>query len=160
VPGDFPHAQAIGVPVDSTLQLARNHDLRVEELREILSSPRTSSQSRQPVVAVSPDSAVLSVALGLRSGSDMTTPASKSTTLLRWVFQRGHYAITCSIDMIDDGAAFDVFVLPHWNLSASTIKRFDDAASAFAQHAELAMMLRQAGWAVAWNSPRHQIAAA
>jgi hypothetical protein len=134
--------------------------LRVEERWEIFSSPRTSPHFRQPVVGLSPAVGASAVAFGLRNGSTMTTAASTSTSLLRWVFQRGRLEITCSIDMIDDGLAFDVCVLPHWNLSASTIRRFDDAASAFAQHAELALMLREAGWIAARNSPRHGIAAA
>jgi hypothetical protein len=90
----------------------------------------------------------------------MTTSSGRSMTLLRWAFQKHHRTITCRIDMVDDGAAFDVFVLPHWDLSATTIERFDDAAKAFEHHAEMALMLRQAGWATAQYSPRHAIAAA
>ena len=89
-----------------------------------------------------------------------TTIASESATLLRWVFQKGHRYITCSIEMTGDGSLFDVYVLPHWNLSAASIQQFADAASAFKQHAELALILRTAGWVVAHDSPRHAVAAA
>jgi hypothetical protein len=83
-----------------------------------------------------------------------------STALLRWAFQKGGLEVTCVIDMVDNGTAFDVWVLPHWKLSASTVQRFSDAARAFEQHAELALILRQAGWMPAYDSPRHAIAAA
>jgi hypothetical protein len=83
-----------------------------------------------------------------------------STTLLRWAFQKGPLTITCAIDMVDNGSAFDVSVLPHWNLSASTIQRFDNAARAFEHHAELAAMIRQAGWTVVHDSPHHALAEA
>jgi hypothetical protein len=62
--------------------------------------------------------------------------------------------------MVDNGSAFDVCVLPHWDLSASTIERFDDAASAFEQHATLTLQLRQGGWNTAPHSPRHALAGA
>jgi hypothetical protein len=68
--------------------------------------------------------------------------------------------ITCAIEMVEGGSAFDVWVLPHWDLSASTVEQFEDAASAFEHHAALALMLREAGWIAACNSPRHGIAAA
>jgi hypothetical protein len=81
-----------------------------------------------------------------------------STTLLRWVFQMRHRNITCCVDMVDNGTAFDVCVLPHWDLASSTIERFDDAANAFEHHEEIALMLRTAGWVVAQHTPRHVIA--
>jgi hypothetical protein len=62
--------------------------------------------------------------------------------------------------MVGDGSAFDVCVLPHWDLSASIIERFEDAATAFEHHATIALMLRQSGWMVAQHSPRHALAAA
>jgi hypothetical protein len=53
-----------------------------------------------------------------------------------------------------------VAVLPHWNLSLATVEQFTDAARAFEQHAKLAQILREAGWAVAHDTPRHALAAA
>jgi hypothetical protein len=99
---------------------------------------------------------------GIRFAEDVSTMSTSAgfTSLLRWVFQKGPLCITCSIDMVGQGSAFDVSVLPHWNLSASTVERFADAARAFERHAELALILRMAGWTVAPHSPRHAIAAA
>jgi hypothetical protein len=103
----------------------------------------------------------LDLAFRLRSFPSMTTTAPvRSTTLLRWAFQKGKRTVTCCIDMVGDGSAFDVCVLPHWDLSSSTIDRFDDAASAFEHHTVIALMLRDEGWMAARNSPRHAIAAA
>jgi hypothetical protein len=65
--------------------------------------------------------------------------------VLRWVFRRNHAAITCEIDAAGDHA-FDVCVIPHWNVSASTIERFDAVYRAFERHAELARRLGDAGW--------------
>jgi len=68
-----------------------------------------------------------------------------STRVLRWVFHRNHDAITCEIDATDD-RAFEVCIVPHWNVSASTIERFDVAYRAFERHAELARRLQDGGW--------------
>jgi hypothetical protein len=89
-----------------------------------------------------------------------TTTTGRSATLVRWVFQKGRFRITCSMDMVGDGSAFDVYVLPHWKLQATTVERFADARSAFEHHAELAQILREAGWVMAQDSPRHALAAA
>ena len=45
-------------------------------------------------------------------------------------------------------------------LSASTSERFDDAASAFEHHMELALMIRLAGWTAPRDSPHHAVAEA
>jgi hypothetical protein len=75
----------------------------------------------------------------------MKTPQPDSVRVLRWVFRRNDAAITCEIDSAGDHA-FDVCVIPHWNVSASTIERFDVVHRAFERHAELARRLRDAGW--------------
>lgn len=82
----------------------------------------------------------------------MTTPGSQPVRVLRWVFRRQHDAITCEIDAAGDHA-FEVCIVPHWDVSASTIERFDAAYRAFERHAELARRLRESGWLRA--SSRH-----
>ena len=69
----------------------------------------------------------------------------QSTRVLRWVFRRSNDAITCEIDATGD-RAFDVCIVPHWDVSAATIERFDAEYRAFERHAELARRLREAGW--------------
>ncbi len=77
----------------------------------------------------------------------MRTHAFESQSLLRWVFHHGQRALTCSV--VTNGAGgFDVCVVPHWNLSASIVQRFDHAPAAFALHAEIAIGLRHKGWVV------------
>jgi hypothetical protein len=70
---------------------------------------------------------------------------SDSTRVLRWVFRRNDRAITCEIDS-DRTHSFEVSLVPHWDLSASVIERFDAAHHAFLRHAEMARRLRDAGW--------------
>lgn len=101
------------------------------------------------------------VASALRKGSAMkrAIAVAESVSLLRWVFQQNRRAVTCAIDVADDGA-FDVSLVPHWNLSDTTIETFKTAASAFARHAEIAMKLRQGGWIVSRETPNATTAAA
>lgn len=66
--------------------------------------------------------------------------------MLRWIFLRHANAITCEVDFATDH--YEVSVIPHWDVSASAIERFDSAPHAMERHAELATSLREAGWAV------------
>src|SRR3990167_5941273 len=75
----------------------------------------------------------------------MSVPQPQSTPALRWVFHRDEDAITCEIDTAGE-RAFDVCIVPHWDVSASSIERFDTVHRAFERHAELACRLREAGW--------------
>jgi hypothetical protein len=73
----------------------------------------------------------------------------ESVAVLRWVFQQNRRLMTCAVDVADDGKSFDVSLVPHWNLSDTTIESFKTAAGAFARHAQISMKLRQGGWVVA-----------
>lgn len=75
----------------------------------------------------------------------MHTSRPHSVRVLRWVFRREHSAITCEIDAAGCHD-FDVCIVPHWDVSASTIERFGTAHDAFERHAELSRRLRDAGW--------------
>jgi hypothetical protein len=66
--------------------------------------------------------------------------------LLRWVFYRGHDALTCAIETAGGRSSYDVCVLPHWDLSLATVEHFDAPAGALRRHAEIALRLRLAGW--------------
>lgn len=65
--------------------------------------------------------------------------------MLRWVFHRDTDTLTCEVDAARRHR-FDVCVIPHWDVAASSIERFDDAVSAFERHADIARRLREAGW--------------
>ena len=78
--------------------------------------------------------------------------AAEPACILRWVFQRGPEVITCAVENSGERSSFDVCVLPHWNLSDSTVERFDAPASALRRHAEIASQLREAGWVTYYGS--------
>ncbi len=67
--------------------------------------------------------------------------------MLRWRFRRHANTITCRVDFTADHQ-YEVSVVPHWDVSASTVERFDSAPHALQRHAELAQRLREAGWVV------------
>ena len=72
---------------------------------------------------------------------------SGPTPILRWTLQRNAAMLTCEVD-VTDGAQFDVSVVPHWDIAAATIERFDAPISALGRHADIVVRLREAGWAV------------
>ena len=78
----------------------------------------------------------------------MTTQTQQPQSLLRWVFRQGGRTLTCGLSANDTGG-YDVSVMPHWNIDASTIEAFEDAGDAFGRHAQIAMALRGSGWTVA-----------
>lgn len=75
-------------------------------------------------------------------------------TMLRWTFIRDHDALTCELDANAPGN-YEVSVVPHWDVSATAIERFDAAPGAFERHAELARYLRDTGWQLVrrWARP-------
>jgi hypothetical protein len=72
-------------------------------------------------------------------------PQSDSTRVLRWGFRRNDRAITREVDT-DRTHAFEVSLVPHWDVSASVVERFDAVHHALLRHAEVARRLREAGW--------------
>jgi hypothetical protein len=68
--------------------------------------------------------------------------------LVRWVFVRGARALTCEVRAAE-GGAFDVCVIPLWDVKAAVVESYDRAAAAMQRHAEIADAFRQAGWMVA-----------
>jgi hypothetical protein len=66
-------------------------------------------------------------------------------TMLRWTFERHDATLTCELDANAPGN-YEVSVVPHWDVSATAIERFDGAITAFERHAELARYLRGHGW--------------
>lgn len=75
------------------------------------------------------------------------TAPRNATPILRWTFQRNAATLTCEIDVADDNG-FEVCVVPHWDVNASMIERFDAPMTALERHARIVMRLREAGWAV------------
>jgi len=76
-----------------------------------------------------------------------------SAFLVRWAFFRGTRALTCEVRTTDRGA-FDVCVVPLWDVNAAVIEPYDTAGAALRRHAQIAAAFRQGGWVVARETPR------
>jgi hypothetical protein len=76
--------------------------------------------------------------------TDMKRQTEEPRVLLRWIFHHATRSLTCAL-IANDVGGFDVCVLPHWDLDASTLEMFDDAGSAFGRHAQIAMLLETTG---------------
>ena len=68
--------------------------------------------------------------------------------MLRWVLTRGDYAVTCQINPTNGRRGYEVCVVPHWNVSETSIEVVTTPAQALQRHAEIAMRMRDAGWSV------------
>ena len=68
-----------------------------------------------------------------------------STPMVRWVFHRDGYAITCEVDA-HETQSYDVTFTPHWDPSAAVIERFNRPLRALERHASIAQRLRDDGW--------------
>ena len=62
-----------------------------------------------------------------------------------WVFRRNDETLTCDVD-ISGGRCYEVYVVPHWDVSQAVVERFRAPLSAFERHAEIARRLRASGW--------------
>ena len=71
---------------------------------------------------------------------------------------KGQRVLTCEI-RADGRGTFDVIVVPLWDVRASVVESYDRAASAMRRHAEIAAAFRQAGWVVARQTGRTEVAA-
>ena len=80
-------------------------------------------------------------------------------TMLRWTFTRNDASLTCELDANAPGN-YEVAVVPHWDVSAAAVERFDGAVTALERHAELARYLRDTGWHLANRSARQSLRAA
>ena len=55
----------------------------------------------------------------------MKRPAAEPVSVLRWDFQQNRRILTCAVRADSDGASFDVTVVPHWDVCATSIETFD-----------------------------------
>jgi hypothetical protein len=69
--------------------------------------------------------------------------------LLSWVFQRGDQLLTCEIDHRPHDETFVLSFVPHWDVRATAVEKFEKSTSAFRRHATIATQLRSSGWTVA-----------
>ncbi len=81
------------------------------------------------------------------STTSADTSDTSSIPMVRWVLRRGGRAVTCEVDARDD-EDFEVAVIPHWDVAAARVERFDHAIGAMERHAAIARSLRAQGWVV------------
>jgi len=72
--------------------------------------------------------------------------------VVRWLFTREGRALTCQVDTDETGSQFEVAVVPHWDLGLTVVEEAPSTANALRRHAEIALMLKDAGWSVARHS--------
>lgn len=77
---------------------------------------------------------------------------AETVCLIRWVLQRGGEILTCQVDAHVHRAAYDVSIVPHWDVNAASIEVLATPGRAFQRHAEIAMRLRDADWFVTARS--------
>lgn len=77
---------------------------------------------------------------------------AEAVCLIRWVLQRGDEILTCQVDAHTHRSAYDVCIVPHWDVDAASIEVTPTLGRAFQRHAEIAMRLRNAGWSIAARS--------
>ena len=65
--------------------------------------------------------------------------------MLPWIFTRRDAVLTCEL-ATNTAGGYDVCLVPHWDVAAAAIERFDAAVSALRRHAELVALLRENGW--------------
>ena len=65
-------------------------------------------------------------------------------SMLRWIFQKGHQLVTCRVDR--EVSAYTLALIPHTQLEAALVERFESGVRALQRHALMAARLRQLGW--------------
>jgi hypothetical protein len=79
-----------------------------------------------------------------------TRQLAESGEILRWIFLRGTKTLTCEV-RASGKQAYDVCVVPHWDVSSSVIETFKRPGGALQRHAEIASDFREAGWSLVRN---------
>ena len=96
----------------------------------------------------------------IMTATNWSAASPDADPVLRWIFRRDRDALTCGLE-VDANRAYDVCVVPHWDVSSSLIEHFDAPADALFRHAEIARRLRERGWVLTdYVSGDHAAAAA
>ena len=77
--------------------------------------------------------------------SALTQKASRTSTMVRWEFMRGHDRVTCQVDREPTGH-FAVAIVPHRRLQWASIETYRAVAAALRRHASVVSQLRASGW--------------
>jgi len=78
-----------------------------------------------------------------------TTTKDPNRPLVQWQFERGDHRLTCLVQEAPIPSAYEVAIVPLWNMGWSAVETFDTSTKALHRHAAIAADLREAGWALA-----------
>jgi len=78
-----------------------------------------------------------------------TRDAMKCRPIVQWQFERGAHHLTCLVQEAPNPSAYEVAIVPLWEVGWSAVETFDSPAAALHRHAAIAADLREAGWALA-----------
>ena len=91
----------------------------------------------------------------IRHSSHAGLDSADTAPVVSWLFTRNGQALTCQVDQMDvrdAGSSYAVAVVPHWDIAQAVVEDVPTPASALQRHAQIALMLREAGWCVARRS--------
>ena len=83
----------------------------------------------------------------------MRTAVESTVPLIEWQLIRRNQRVMCAVRAT--GKAFEVVVLPLWDIATGAIETCTTAAEALRRHATIASDLRAAGWAIAAYTSQH-----
>ena len=66
--------------------------------------------------------------------------------ILHWIFQKGHRLVTCRVERDASAPFYTLALIPHADLEAGIVERFESGVRALQRHAVMAARLRQLGW--------------
>jgi len=81
----------------------------------------------------------------------MTTDRTVTATapLIRWEFARDHQHLMCAVRATPAESAYELAIVPIWDVNRAAIETFTTATAALRRHAAIAADLREAGWMIA-----------
>ena len=71
---------------------------------------------------------------------------SRTSTMVRWEFMRGHDRVTCQVDREPGTGQFAVAIVPHRRLQWASIETYRAVFAALRRHAAVVSQLRASGW--------------
>ena len=91
-------------------------------------------------------STVLSLADTFAPPGERARHSHRHIRVLRWTFRRGDEVAICELALTGEDREYELRAPAEWNPTGRPVERFDDALTAFQQHAMIERTLLDAGW--------------